>query len=317
MAISRLALAAWIGGFGVVAAIPLVQAQTVEKHEPAPAEAVREAPAFQGFSDNTLGLRYGSYFKEPGVAQSDHSNRGTDIDKVILNFSHFDVTKYWSNFISIDVLQSNARDPSNNQNAARKNETLGATEIYGVYRGNLSGNAVVGGDPFKFGPIKDITLEIGGDINTKNTAFAPQKKLLVFGPNFHFDVPGFFNVGIHLHKEWNYNGIVGKSVDFDPTLQIEPTYLIPLTFTSIPLRIEGFADLNLPKGRDGFGAKTVTELLSHTDLVLDVGQVLLSKPNFLDGFIGFEYWLNKFGNDNTKVPGSLAYSPYIGLRVHF
>lgn len=316
MTVSRFVLAAFAGGVGI-AGVSVAQAQIVEKHEEPPSEPVREAPAFKGFSDNTLGLRYGPYFKEPGIGQSDHSNRGADIDKVIFNFSHFDVTKYWSNFISIDLLQSNDRDPSNNQASNKKNETLGATEIYAVYRGNLSGNAITGGDNFKFGPIKDVTLEIGADVNTKNTAFAPQKKLLVFGPNIHFDVLGFFNVGFHLHKEWNYNGIVGKSVDFDPTLQIEPTYLIPLTFSSVPLRIEGFADLNLPKGRDGFGAKTATELLSHTDLVLDVGQVLMGKPNFLDGFVGFEYWINKFGNDNAKVPGSLAYSPYVGMRIHF
>ena len=316
MAALRLILAACAGGMAIVTASS-VQAQNIEKHDDVPSEKVREAPVFQGFSDNTLGLRYGSYFAEPGIAQSNHSNRGAAIDKVILNFSHFDVTKYWSNFISVDVLQSNDRDPANNQAANKNNQILGATEVYAVYRGNLSGNAVTGGDTFKFGPIKDITMEIGGDLNTKNTAFAPEKKLFIFGPNFHFDVPGFINLGIHLHKEWNYNGIVGKSVDFNPTLQIEPTYLIPLTFTTVPIHIEGFADLNFPKGKDGFGAQTVTELLSHTDVVLDVGQVLFDKPHFLDGFVGFEYWVNKFGNNQSKVPGSLAYSPYIGMRVHF
>ena len=79
MTISRLALAAWIGGFGVVTAMPSAQAQNVEKHDATPPEQVREAPAFQGFSDNTLGLRYGPYFREPGIGQSSHPSRGADI----------------------------------------------------------------------------------------------------------------------------------------------------------------------------------------------------------------------------------------------
>ena len=36
----------------------------------------------------------------------------------------------------------------------------------------------------------------------------------------------------------------------------------------------------------------------------------------LDAFVGYQYWLNKFGNNNTKVPGSLANAVFFGLRYH-
>ena len=309
-----LALAVMI--VGAVSVAPAM-AQDVEKPEIPPSEKKMEKPAFKGFSDNTIGLRYGPSFAEPGIAQSNHPKDGAPIDKVILNFTHFDAHEYWTNFFSIDILQSNDRDPRNNEPGNQNGNYLGATEFYAVYRGNLSGNAMAGNNNFAFGPVKDITLEIGGDINHKNTTFNPQKKLIVIGPNVQFDVPGFFNVGFHLHKEWNYNGIVGKNVDFNPTFQLEPTWLIPLLFTNQPIVFEGFADLNLPKGKDGFGAQTVTELLIHFDFALDVGKVTMDKPNILEAFVGFEYWLNKFGNNNADVPGSVAYSPVVGFRVHF
>ena len=124
------------------------------------------------------------------------------------------------------------------------------------------------------------------------------------------------------------NGIVGKSVNFTPYFQLEPTWLIPLTFQPYPIVFEGFADINSPKGKDGFGYKTATEILIHFDFALDVGQVFMEKPHFVEAFAGFEYWLNKFGNNNgLYVPGgfnsgwvnagSLAYSPFVGIRVHF
>ena len=309
-----LALAAMIAGaMGIAPAM----AQDVEKTDVPPPATVTDKPAFKGFSDNTIGLRYGPSFAEPGIAQSNHPKDGAPIDKVILNFSHFDAHEYWTNFFSIDVLQSNDRDPRNNEPGNQNGNYFGATEFYAVYRGNLSGNAIMGNNNFAFGPVKDVALEIGGDLNHKNTTFNPQKKLIVAGPNVRFDVPGFFNVGFHIAQEWNYNGIVGKSVTYTPYFQLEPTWLIPLLFTKQPIVFEGYADFNTPKGKDGFGAQTVAEVLIHFDFAYDLGSVVMDKPNFLEAFVGFEYWLNKFGNNNNNVPGSLAYSPFVGVRVHF
>lgn len=263
-----------------------------------------------GFSDNAIGARYGTMFKEPGIGSKSQPH-GEDIHKLILNFSHFDVWTYGSNFLNVDALFSDSRDPANSSNSQ------GAVEVYTVYRGQLSPDKLLGINT-KFGPFDAVNFEIGGDFNTKNTTFAPEKKLLVVGPNFHVAMPaGFFDVGVHLSKEWNYNGIVGKAVDFDPTPEFEAVWLVPLSFTGLPLDFRGFANLVMPKGKDGFKSQTVVEILAQPKLSLDLGKMLFGKPHVPDVYFAFEYWLNKFGNDHTKVSGSLAYTPMIGIEVHF
>ncbi len=262
------------------------------------------------FSDTSVSLTYGPNFKEPGVAQSNNPNKGTSIDKIIASLTHFDVYKYGTNFINIDALFSNGRDPANNS-------TNGAVEVYGIYRGNLSGNSVFDTKAFTFGPVKDVRFEFGGDFNTKNTSFAPEKKLLVLGPNISFDVPGFLNVGLHYSQEWNNNGIVGKSVQFDPAFEAEIVWMQPMTFTGLPLRFEGFLNVVTPKGKDGFGAQTQTEVLTQPRITLDVGALAFDKPNTLDFYVGYQYWYNKFGNNHSTVPGSIASTVFVGTTFHF
>ena len=264
----------------------------------------------QNFSDTVIGYRFGDYFREPGVADDRHP-RGVNIDKNILNIGHVDGWQYGSNFFNLDLLKSNARDPANNS-------SQGALEAYFLYRGDLSPNQIFKTNIFTFGPVRDVTLQAGFDISTKNTAFAPQKDLIVIGPNIHFNTSGFFNLAVLFGKEWNNNGIVKKSVNFEPQVIFSAVYSYPLDFQKyVPLRVDGFANFNSPKGKDGFGAETAWEILSQTRLVLDLGQVVLNKPKFLDAYVGFEYWLNKFGNDHTKVSGSLAYAPFVGTAIHF
>jgi nucleoside-specific outer membrane channel protein Tsx len=272
--------------------------------------AAQAARADGGFSDNSVGFRYGSAFKEPGIASASQPH-GEDIHKLIVNFAHFDVWAYGSNFVNIDALFSDGRDPANNST------DHGATEVYGVYRGQLSPDKLFGLNT-KVGPFDAINFEAGVDFNTKNTQFAPEKRLLVVGPNFHVAVPsGFLDVGVHLSHEWNYNGIVGKSVDFDTTPEFEVVWLFPLTFTNLPMDFRGFANLILPKGKDGFGANTAAEILARPQIQLDVGKLLFGKPHVPDIYFAFEYWWNKFGNDHTKVAGSLAYTPMVGIEIHF
>ena len=280
----------------------------------------------QSFSDNSIGLRYGNDFKEPGVASTGPNGKqdikGDDIHKLILNFGHFDVWAYGSNFINIDALFSDHRDPTANST------TEGATEVYGVYRGQLSPDKIFGIST-KFGPIQAVNLELGGDFNTKNTEFASNKRLIVFGPNFHFDVPaGFLNLGVHLSHEWNYNGFAvynpatntftGKHTDFNTTPELEVVWLFPLTFSHLPLDFRGFANIIFPKGNGGVrGVTNVTEVLARPQLQLDVGKLLFNKPHLPDVYFAFEYWLNKFGNDHNVVPGSYAYTPMVGIEIHF
>jgi nucleoside-specific outer membrane channel protein Tsx len=268
----------------------------------------------QGFSDTSIGVRDGPFVSNPGEEKG-----GRDVNKIIVNFGHFDVWDYGTNFFNIDVLFSNANEPANNSAG-------GSTEFYAVYRAQLSPDKILGINT-AIGPFKAINLEIGGDAESENTTFAPDKKLLVIGPNFNIGLPGgFINIGVHLSKEWNNNGICnatatctsGAPTNFHPTPEFEFVWLFSLkAYTGLPLDFKGFTNIVLPKGKDGFGGQTVTEVLARPTLSLDLGSMVFNKPHKPDIYLAVELWDNKFGNDHTKVPGSQEITPEIGMEVHF
>jgi hypothetical protein len=256
------------------------------------------ARAQGNFSDNSIGLRDGWSIANPGEEKG-----GRNVNKIIVNFGHFDVWDYGSNFFNIDILFSDSPG--------------GSTEFYAVYRAQLSPDKIFGINT-KIGPIQAINFEIGGDAESENTQFAPDKKLFVVGPNFHLDVPaGFLDLGVHLSKEWNNNGITGRAVSFAATPEFELVWLYPLLFTGLPLDFRGFANFVLPKGKDGFGAQTAYEILARPQLQLDIGKMLYNKPHKPDLYFAVELWQNKFGNDHTKVSGSQEIAPEFGVEVHF
>ena len=226
-----------------------------------------------------------------------------------MNLGHFDVWDYGSNFFNVDALFSNANEPANNSPG-------GSTEYYGVYRGQLSPDKILGLNT-KIGPISAINFEFGGDAESENTQFAPDKKLLIFGPNFHVNMPaGFLNIGVHFSKEWNNNGIVGRTVNFAATPEFEVVWLYPLNFTGLPLDFRGFVNIVLPKGKDGFGNHTYTEVLARPQVQLDLGSMLFHAPHKPDMYLAVELWEHKFGN-GSNVSGSEEVSPEIGIEVHF
>nr|WP_294529705.1 hypothetical protein [uncultured Rhodopila sp.] len=267
--------------------------------------AVQTGSRAQGnFNDVSLGVRDGPWISNPGGGKGSR-----DVNKIIVNLGYFGVWDYGSNFANVDVLFSNANEPANNSPG-------GSTEFYGIYRGQLSPDKIFGWNT-KFGPIQAINFEFGGDAESENTAFAPDKRLLVAGPNFHFDLnPGFMTVGVHVSKEWNNNGIAGRTVSFAATPQFEVVWLYPLGFTHLPLDFRGFVNVAMPKGQDGFGNNTYTEILSRPQLQLDIGKMIFNKPHKPDLYLAVEFWQHKFGN-SSQVSGSSQVSPVIGIEVHF
>jgi nucleoside-specific outer membrane channel protein Tsx len=272
-----------------------------------------QAYAQGNFSDTSIGFRDG--WTQSNVGGNPQTAR--DVNKAIVNLGHFDVWDYGSNFFNVDILFSDGNEPANNSSA-------GSTEFYAVYRGQFSPDKLFGLNT-AFGPFSAINIEIGGDAETENTQFAPAKKLLVAGPNFHLALPaGFLNIGVHISKEWNHNGFSGcpsacgrgGPVDFDPTPEFEFVWLYPLSFTGLPLDFRGFMNIVLPKGKDGFGANTYTEILARPQLQLDVGSMLFHKPHKPDVYFAVELWEHKFGA-SSKTAGSEEVAPEFGIEYHF
>ena len=68
----------------------------------------------------------------------------------------------------------------------------------------------------------------------------------------------------------------------------------------------GFANVIFPKGNGGVGQTQAVEVLARPQIQLDVGKLVFGKSHLPDMYFAVEYWLNKFGNDHTKLPGSYA-----------
>jgi nucleoside-specific outer membrane channel protein Tsx len=270
----------------------------------------------ENFSDTSIGIRDALTVSNPGGNPGDEKG-SRNVNKVIVNLAHFDVWDYGTNFFNADILMSNP-------NEAAINSSGGSTEFYGVYRAQLSPDKIFGINT-KFGPITAINFEIGGDLETENTAFAPNKKLLVVGPNFNIALPaGFLNIGVHLAKEWNHNGFCadscskpGGAVSFDPTGELEIVWLYSLkSLVGVPLDFKGFMNIVGPKGKTGFGGATWTEILAVPRLSLDIGTMLFNKAHKPDIYFQIEFWDHKFGNSDS-LAGAQEVAPTLGMEVHF
>jgi hypothetical protein len=228
------------------------------------------------WSDTSVGYRYASQQSEPGVSDS--------VSKNILSVTHVSGDKLGTNFFTIDLLKSGSNDPS-------ASGPSGAQEWYGFYKRSFSLTAL-SGQPVTLGFAKDVSLTARVDAGAKNTAFAPSPFKVRLGASAAMPVSaGFWDVGVDLYKEKNHNGLVGKDVTFDTAVALTSAWAIPAG----PGTFGGFIDIVGPKGKDGFGDKTKTEVLARGTYMFDVA----GPKSGLKAGVGVEYWSNKFGCNNS------------------
>lgn len=257
------------------------------------------------WSDTFLGYRTSDQFREPGID-------GT-IKKDILQLSHVSGWAYGTNFFNVDMLMSDKGDPAANGKS-------GANEVYVVYRTALS-LGKLSGKNLGFGPVRDVSFTAGFDFNAKDTAFASKKRFLVFGPTLNFKAgSGFFDLGLWGCHEQNYNGIVGKSVDFKTTYLISAAWGLPFQVGPVGAEFKGYANYVGAKGKDGFGVETKPETLANLSLLVDISPVFGTKKKVYAG-VGYEYWNNKFGGQNSDAPAPATNrrvtAPMLQVQVHF
>ena len=255
------------------------------------------------WSDTFIGYRYGSDFTEP--------YNSNDIEKHILGLTHSSGYDYGQNFFNVDLLQSDNMDPANGD---ARGEGDGAFEAYVTYRHQLLLGKVFDRD-FSFGPVKEVALTAGFDLNTKNTAVAPRKQLLLVGPTLKFDVPkGFLDFSVLYAHERNHNGTKNtadeRDITFDDYTVYSLSWGLPFQAGPVPMKFQGFGNYNTAKGKG-----TTDEQLVRASLMVDVGQLAFNKTNVVWAGVGYEYWNNKFGI--TDVPGADTHAPTFNLEWHF
>jgi hypothetical protein len=262
------------------------------------------------WSDNSFRIQWGPTYHEPATAKA-------DIAKTTLNFTHASGDKLGGTFLSVDMLMSDKKDPISD------GSSQGATEVFAVMRRGFSLNSMTESKTFSFPGVRDVNADLGLDIGTKNNSFASHIVRPFLGASLAFDVPGFLNVGAYVTKEWNNNGWMnatsstpaGGAVDFNTTGAVLASWGVPLG--SLPLQFAGFANVILPKGKDGFGNQTATEVIVQPKLVWDVAKTFTKKSGY-DLAVGYHYWLNKYGNDNSLAvnAGSLSNTVFVEAAIH-
>lgn len=253
------------------------------------------------WSDTSIGYRYGTDFREPS-----HPN---DISKNIVSFNHVSGYKYGSNFFNADLLLSDENDSAN----AGK---TGAQEVYVVYRHTLDLGKATGKD-FKFGPVRGVGAVAGFDFNTKSDGFYNSKKrMLVMGPSFMMDVPGFLNIS--LLALWESNASASRarySYDVHPMLNLVWGMPIP----GLPLSFEGFANFIASKGKNEALVDTAAETNIDMQVMYDLSGLMGAKPKTFRVGLEYQWWKNKFGNNNNldTSGGAFAKTSMIRAEYHF
>jgi hypothetical protein len=263
------------------------------------------------WSDTSIGYRYGTQYREPVNSQ--------DISKNIVDLQHVSGYKYGTNFLNLDLLFSDSKDPIS---AGSSN---GAQEAYLVYRHTLDMAAITGYD-LKYGIVRNLGITVGFDVNFKNDAgYNSSKRMWVLGPTVMFDVPGFFNLSAVALWESNapYNSFTGVSTpryEYDTHAALMGAWGVPFSVGPVALSFEGFFNYIGAKGHDEFGAGTKPEFNFDGQVMYDVSPLLdINSNTFKVGF-EYQYWRNKFGNDNQNpffLGGATASTPMVRVEYHF
>ncbi len=263
---------------------------------------------FQPHSPDVLSYWYGANYRTPFVLVP-NTGKAADIARNSIEYTHVGSIGMLSNFADVTVGMSDMAEPA----AAGGS---GATEVYVILREGIGLNELTHSSIFKKRPLRNVAFEMGANLETKNSSFAPAERTLYIGPKFVFAMPkGFFNVGVHFRKEWNHEGVLGKPENYTPDFNIEPNWMVPLKIGKAQLAFSGVAEYNSPKGKDSFGSESVSEYLVRSVVVLDVGSVLMHKPQLLDLNGGLWYWHNEYGKPASD-PGAKQLTPLVGITLH-
>ena len=185
-------------------------------------------------------------------------------------------------------------------------------------QGKLHDLSKVTGNKMAFGPVRGVGLTAGFDANAKTDAgYNSKKRMLVVGPTFMMDVPGFLNLSLLLLQESNapYNTFSKVST---PRYTYKTHPMLGAAW-GIPLgngfAFEGFANFIASKGKNEFGGATAAETNIDGQVMYDLSG---GKNTAKVGF-EYQYWKNKFGNDASGPAGKGAFAktPMIRAEYHF
>ena len=276
--------------------------------------------------------------------------------KQIYAYTHFDVWAYGTNFITLSLAKSDHADPAvpcgdpfaSNVNVGN---CAGAAEFYGLIRSTFGWNQLFNTKMFSVGGVlNNIAFEVGVDGETENQYLAPDKKDIVAGLQFAFDLPykGFLDIAPLYYQEWNHNafltpGLVGSgcvnvngfctgiddgNTQFKATWALEINYYMDLGFLPEQINyfsVSGRAGFYGPKGSGSTGSavqsfnNTAIEINSEPiRLTFDASKAFypggIKYSHFLDVWVAYRFWENKFGLDDQNPNNPVCYTNGVNNR---
>ena len=268
--------------------------------------------------------------------------------KQVYSFTHFDIWAYGTNFFTISMFKSDHNDPANPcfTNGAGQIVSAvsglpancsGMTEIYGLFRSTFGWNEIFNTKAFSYGPLHNISFEVGMDGSTENSFFAAAKRDVVAGLQFAFDLPykGYFNVAPLAYWEFSSHSVFAQcnlfapgipypapgsncltdgDRSFKPTWAIETNYYMDLGFLPENMQfwsISGRAAWYGSKGTESNpvpystpgNINTAVEFNSEPiRLTFDASKAVWGPKytHFVDLWVAYRYWQNKFGLDHKN-----------------
>jgi len=266
------------------------------------------------WSDTFVGYQYSNQFRDPGLAGTQVKNR--------LELSGAYGWDYGTNFFDVNMLSATKSSPANTSDYPNNGYSAGQpaagapgnTEVYVVYRSSFDLGKIFK-TSLAFGPVREVDFTVGFDFDSQDNHFASNKKLMMAGPQFGFNIEhGFWNLGVGGCREANYNGVVEKEVDFKTQYMVWTAWHKGFNM-GVPVTFKGWLNYVGAKGKDGFGVDTKPETVGDMYLMFDASGVFGRKSGaFLIG-PGFEYWNNKFGGKNfTSYPGANPFGAWQSLN---
>ena len=271
------------------------------------------------WSDSAISERYGQNFCEPYT--------GCGIGKHIFNFTNVSGYAYGTNFVSIDLLNSDAKDPGVTSTGA--SSTTGAQEAYAVYRNTVDFSKFTASPLSYYGVVRSLGATGGFDWNTKNNSYGSKKQMAVVGPTVMFNVPGFLNFSIlELYESNSPNGTPSRYT-YKPHSALDAAFGIPFSIGPAKFSFEGYWDYIDSKGKlepsltpGSIGNNSGRE--NHFDgrIMYDVSGFINSKPKTFQLGFEYEFWKNKFGDleaDSVAATksGTRASTPMVRGEYHF
>lgn len=261
------------------------------------------------WSDTSLAVSYGKDFSEP--FKNDAQGDAIDIEKYIFSLVHLSGYQYGTNFFQLNMHQS-SNEPNPSKASGR-----GAQEAYAIYRHTLDIPSITQHKIEDSKWLKTYGFTVGFDWNTKNDDYGSNRQMYVAGPSVTLNTPGYLNLSLLGYYESNDANVLDKKYTYDPYLALQVIWDFPIMQTS--WNYQGIGVWMSPKGKDAFGASTASEIYVDMSLMYSLLKDKSANQPKLKAGVAYQYWKNKYGNDEsgTAGQGATASSPMLRVAYHF